>query len=58
MQPRILHGKLLGDASSGMKYLGEVSDGVPATNTVIVSIGGAGVFDGVFLTGILAPLLA
>ena len=57
MRSRILHGGLLGDTSSGMKYLGEVRDGVPATNTGIVS-GGASVFDGIFLTAIRAPLVA
>ncbi len=56
--PRILRGELLGPAASGMQYLGDASDGIPVSNTVIVSIGGAGVFDGIFLTGILAPLLA
>jgi len=56
--PRILRGELIGDASSGAQYLGEASDGTPASNTIIVSIGGAGVFDGIFLTGILAPLIA
>ncbi len=55
---RILQGQLLGGETSGMKYLGAAKDGVPANNTIIVSIGGAGVFDGIFLTGILAPLLA
>lgn len=56
--PRLLRGQLLGDGSGDMKYLGEASGDAPASNTVIVSIGGAGVFDGIFLTGILAPLLA
>lgn len=56
--PRILQGALLSDSSTGMKYMGQATDGTPASNTVIVSIGGAGVFDGIFLTGILAPLLA
>lgn len=56
--PRILRGGLLGDGNTGMTYLGETAANTPASNTVIVSIGGAGVFDGIFLTGILAPLLA
>jgi len=45
--PAILHGRLL------------PAGGVSGTSSTFVSsIGGAGVFDGIFLTGILAPFLA
>jgi uncharacterized membrane protein len=56
--PRILRGSLLGDGSGDTTYVDPAGTNLPATDRAIVSIGGAGVFDGIFLTGIIAPLLA
>ena len=59
--PRILRGSLVEGASEGVRVLDvEKLDGAPLAKerVYVASIGGAGVFDGVFFTGIIAPLLA
>jgi uncharacterized membrane protein len=61
--PRILRGSLLGveGTDEGVSALAEGSGySEPAIKgrTYVASIGGAGVFDGVFFTSIVAPLLA
>jgi uncharacterized membrane protein len=48
--PRILRGALVADGAGVTPLVnGQV---------VMASIGGAGIYDGIFLTGIVAPLLA
>lgn len=62
--PRILRGSLVPDADErALSILELEEDGVPIERlpkgrTYVASIGGAGVFDGVFFTGVIAPLLA
>ena len=59
--PRILRGSLVDgvDQSVSALELEEANGGrLPKGQTYVASIGGAGVFDGVFFTGIIAPLLA
>ena len=59
--PRILRGSLVDgvDESVSALELEEANGGrLPKGQTYVASIGGAGVFDGVFFTGIIAPLLA
>ncbi|MGZ3676384.1 MAG: DUF1614 domain-containing protein, partial [Ktedonobacterales bacterium] len=64
--PRVLRGSLLSSSAKPIGY-GEPPDmlndleqiGTPSQRTRrVASIGGAGVFDGIFVTSILAPLLA
>ncbi len=54
--PRLLRGRAVGDAEREAGELGLAP--APPARTVIASIGGAGVFDGIFLSSVLAPLLA
>lgn len=54
--PAIMRGSLASPAAAPVML--DPATGQPVPRTVIASIGGAGVFDGIFLTGIVAPLLA
>ncbi len=60
--PRVLHGELVNDAV--LKAAAERTPFNPDAPTesgereFIISIGGAGICDGIFLTGVIAPLLA
>jgi uncharacterized membrane protein len=51
--PRILRGSLVQSAGRSIPVTGD-----SPTPKFIASIGGAGIFDGIFITGILAPILA
>ncbi|HUZ02720.1 MAG TPA: DUF1614 domain-containing protein [Thermomicrobiaceae bacterium] len=55
--PRVLRGALLQQPVLG-PATGAATQAGPPARRVMVSIGGAGMFDGIFLAGILAPLLA
>jgi uncharacterized membrane protein len=54
--PLVLRGGLLA-ANPARLWTSRKRDAIPAVPARILSIGGAGVFDGVFLTGVIAPLL-
>ena len=59
--PRILRGSLVDGVEESVSALEieEANGGrLPKGQTYVASIGGAGVFDGVFFTGVIAPLLA
>ena len=59
--PRILRGTLMRDDTLQAAGGGPVDAlwlSAPTVQLYIISIGGAGVFDGIFLAGIVAPLLA
>ncbi len=59
--PRILRGALVSDdtlKAAGASLFDPLWLPAPTAQRYIISIGGAGVFDGIFLTGIVAPLLA
>lgn len=58
--PLVLRGGLLAAGPARLWTRQHAADATPGSQTVparILSIGGAGVFDGVFLTGAIAPLL-
>ncbi len=62
--PRILRGSLVEGVDDGpvsaleLEANGAPGGRLPKGRTYVASIGGAGVFDGVFFTGVIAPLLA
>ncbi|MDI3339287.1 MAG: DUF1614 domain-containing protein [Sphaerobacter sp.] len=56
--PAILRGELTGLDAVPAEQAGPYISQLPAQQHLMLSIGGAGVFDGIFLTGIVAPLLA
>jgi uncharacterized membrane protein len=61
--PRILRGSLVQSGSHYDEVGGDPiwnlgREGEPTPPRYIASIGGAGIFDGIFLTSILAPILA
>ncbi len=59
--PRIIRGSLIEGVDERMSALElerESGERLPKGRTYVASIGGAGVFDGIFFTGVIAPLLA
>jgi len=55
--PLVLRGGLLAAGPQRLWILRRGVEKTPATQPRILSIGGAGLFDGIFLTGIVAPFL-
>ncbi len=56
--PQIFRGSLVdAEAKADGTWVAVGPDGVARPRRYVASIGGAGIFDGIFLTGILAPML-